>query len=52
VAYRDFREDPQANPLKTPSVKLKSTPAAGENRRHLGAGKDETISPLPVYASL
>lgn len=28
VAYRDFRRDPEANPLKTPPAKLRFTPAA------------------------
>ncbi|WNJ77508.1 selenate/tellurate reductase subunit YnfE [Cedecea neteri] len=52
VAYKKFREDPQANPLKTPSGKIEiySSKLAG-----IAASweleKDETISPLPVYAS-
>ncbi|NIF31932.1 dimethyl sulfoxide reductase subunit A [Enterobacter sp. Cy-643] len=52
VAYKNFREDLQANPLKTPSGKIEiySSKLAG-----IAASweleKDETISPLPVYAS-
>ncbi len=52
VAYKAFREDPESNPLKTPSgkieiysAKLADIAAAWELE------KDETISPLPVYAS-
>lgn len=52
VAYKKFREDPRANPLRTPSGKIEiySSRLAG-----IAASweleKDETISPLPVYAS-
>jgi Tat-targeted selenate reductase subunit YnfE len=28
VAYRDFREDPLAHPLKTPPAKLRFTPVS------------------------
>ncbi len=52
VAYKKFRDDPQANPLKTPSGKIEiyssqlaKSPVAGSWK------KDEVISPLPVYAS-
>ncbi|HEJ7573832.1 DMSO/selenate family reductase complex A subunit [Klebsiella michiganensis] len=52
VAYRDFRKDPVANPLKTPSGKIeiyssRLADIAGKWQLE----KDETISPLPVYAS-
>jgi Tat-targeted selenate reductase subunit YnfE len=52
VAYKDFRNDPQANPLKTPSGKIE---IYSSRLADIAAGweleKDETISPLPVYAS-
>ena len=47
-----FRDDPQANPLKTPSGKIEiysSRLAKIANTWELQ--KDEVISPLPVYAS-
>ncbi|MDM2815790.1 molybdopterin dinucleotide binding domain-containing protein [Citrobacter sp. Cpo102] len=52
VAYKKFRDDPQANPLKTPSGKIEiysSRLAKIANTWELQ--KDEVISPLPVYAS-
>ncbi|MDK9357565.1 selenate/tellurate reductase subunit YnfE [Lelliottia wanjuensis] len=52
VAYKKFRDDPDANPLKTPSGKIEiysSQLAKIANSWELE--KDETISPLPVYAS-
>ncbi|MDI3360553.1 DmsA/YnfE/YnfF family dimethyl sulfoxide reductase [Lelliottia sp. V89_10] len=52
VAYKKFRDDPEANPLKTPSGKIEiysSQLAKIANSWELE--KDETISPLPVYAS-
>jgi Tat-targeted selenate reductase subunit YnfE len=48
VAYKKFRDDPAANPLKPLPVRLKFTPAAGENRPTWELEKDETISPLPA----
>jgi Tat-targeted selenate reductase subunit YnfE len=52
VAYRDFRQDPQAHPLKTPTGKIEiysTALAAIAATWELKA--DEVISPLPVYAS-
>lgn len=52
VAYKKFRDDPQANPLKTPSGKIEiysSSLANIANTREIPEG--EVISPLPVYAS-
>ncbi|WP_127959762.1 selenate/tellurate reductase subunit YnfE [Serratia microhaemolytica] len=52
VAYKKFREDPEANPLKTPSGKIEiysSRLAQIASSWQLAA--DETISPLPIYAS-
>lgn len=52
VAYRKFREDPQANPLKTPSGKIE---IYSQRLADIAAAwqleNDEVISPLPVYAS-
>ncbi|TNV19380.1 dimethyl sulfoxide reductase subunit A [Buttiauxella sp. B2] len=52
VAYKEFRADPDTNPLKTPSGKIEiySSPLA-EIAASWELEKDETISPLPVYAS-
>lgn len=52
VAYKKFRDDPQANPLKTPSGKIEiysSSLAKIANTWEIPEG--EVISPLPVYAS-
>ncbi len=52
VAYKKFRDDPQANPLKTPSGKIEiysSRLASIANTWEIPEG--EVISPLPVYAS-
>lgn len=52
VAYQQFREDPKANPLKTPSGKIEiysARLAAIADEWELQPG--EVISPLPVYAS-
>lgn len=52
VAYKKFRDDPQANPLKTPSGKIEiysSSLARIANTWEIPKG--EVISPLPVYAS-
>ncbi|MGC6387604.1 selenate/tellurate reductase subunit YnfE [Ewingella sp. S1.OA.A_B6] len=52
IAYKKFRQDPQANPLKTPSGKIEIYSAAlAEIASQWELEKDEIISPLPVYAS-
>jgi Tat-targeted selenate reductase subunit YnfE len=52
VAYKKFREDPQANPLKTPSGKIEIySSKLADIAASWELEKDETISPLPVYAS-
>jgi len=52
VAYKKFRQDPQANPLKTPSGKIEIySSALAKIAGEWELQKDETISPLPVYAS-
>lgn len=52
VAYKSFREDPQANPLKTPSGKIE---IYSENLANIAASwtlkKDDVISPLPIYSA-
>lgn len=52
VAYKEFRADPDANPLKTPSGKIEIySSKLAEIAGSWELEKDETISPLPVYAS-
>ncbi|EOW1108504.1 DmsA/YnfE/YnfF family dimethyl sulfoxide reductase [Enterobacter kobei] len=52
VAYKKFRENPEANPLKTPSGKIEIySSKLAEIAATWELAKDETISPLPVYAS-
>ena len=52
VAYRDFRADPIAHPLKTPSGKFEIySSQLAEIAARWQLQKDETISPLPIYAS-
>lgn len=52
VAYKKFRQDPQSNPLKTPSGKIEIySSALADIASQWELEKDETISPLPVYAS-
>lgn len=52
VAYKKFRDDPAANPLKTPSGKIEIySGRLAEIAGKWELEKDETISPLPVYAS-
>ena len=52
VAYKKFRDNPKANPLKTPSGKIEIySSKLAEIAATWELEKDETISPLPVYAS-
>lgn len=52
VAYKQFCDDPQANPLKTPSGKIEIySSQLAKIASSWELEKDETISPLPVYAS-
>ena len=52
IAYKKFREDPVANPLKTPSGKIEIySSRLAEIATRWELEKDEVISPLPVYAS-
>ena len=52
VAYKKFRDNPEANPLKTPSGKIEIySSALAKIANSWELEKDETISPLPVYAS-
>lgn len=52
VAYKDFRHDPEAHPLKTPSGKIEIYSAQlAKIAASWEIQKDDTISPLPVYAS-
>ncbi|WP_044469516.1 DmsA/YnfE/YnfF family dimethyl sulfoxide reductase [Mannheimia massilioguelmaensis] len=52
IAYKKFRENPEANPLKTPSGKIE---IYSEQLAKIAATweleKDEVIHPLPVYHS-
>ncbi|WMY72377.1 selenate/tellurate reductase subunit YnfE [Buttiauxella selenatireducens] len=52
VAYKAFRTDPDANPLKTPSGKIEIySSKLADIAASWELEKDETISPLPIYAS-
>lgn len=52
MAYKKFRDNPKANPLKTPSGKIEIySSKLAEIAATWELEKDETISPLPVYAS-
>lgn len=52
IAYKDFRQTPETHPLATPSGKIEIYSAALANiAKNWVLEKDETISPLPVYAS-
>lgn len=51
VAYKAFRADPDANPLKTPSGKIEIYSASlAEIAATWELSKDDIIHPLPVYA--
>ena len=50
VAFREFRDDPEANPLETPSGKIEIYSAALEEEvANWELDDDQFISPLPVY---
>ena len=50
VALKDFRDDPEANPLKTPSGKIEIySQALADNVADWELADDDHISPLPVY---
>lgn len=52
VAYKKFRDDPDANPLKTPSGKIEIySSKLADIAATWELQKDETITPLPVYTS-
>ncbi|SFF35477.1 Tat-targeted selenate reductase subunit YnfE [Phytobacter palmae] len=52
VAYKKFRDNPQANPLKTPSGKIEIySSSLARIASTWEIPKGEVISPLPVYAS-
>lgn len=52
VAYKDFRDDPVAHPLKTPSGKIEIySSRLADIARQWEIKPDEVISPLPIYAS-
>ena len=52
VAYKKFRENPEAHPLKTPSGKIEIySSKLAEIAATWELAKDETISPLTFYAS-
>ena len=52
VAYKKFRDDPDANPLKTPSGKIEIySSKLADIAATWELQKDETIPPLPVYTS-
>ncbi len=52
VAYKDFRDDPVAHPLKTPSGKIEIySSQLAEIAKQWQIKPDEVISPLPIYAS-
>lgn len=51
VAFRDFRRDPEAHPLATPSGKIEVySEQIVRDTAHFNLRDGEVISPLPVYA--
>lgn len=51
VAYKKFREDPQANPLKTPSGKIEIySSRLAKIAQTWELENDEIVHPLPAYA--
>lgn len=50
IAYKDFRDDPQAHPLKTPSGKIEIySSQLAEIAKTWTLAEDEVIHPLPVH---
>ncbi|VUC87291.1 anaerobic dimethyl sulfoxide reductase subunit A [Salmonella sp. NCTC 11881] len=50
VAYKDFREDPQANPLTTPSGKIEIySQALADIAATWELPEGDVIDPLPIY---
>ncbi len=49
VAYKDFREDPQANPLTTPSGKIEIYSQALADIAATELPEGDVIDPLPIY---
>lgn len=51
IAYEDFRKDPEANPLTTPSGKIEIySEQLAEIAKTWKLKEDEVIHPLPIYA--
>ncbi|MDD7569469.1 MAG: molybdopterin-dependent oxidoreductase [[Actinobacillus] rossii] len=52
VAFKDFRQDPEANPLKTPSGKIEIYSEQLANIANTWElAEDDVIHPLPVFAA-
>lgn len=50
IPYKEFRDDPQANPLKTPSGKIEIySSRLAEIARSWKLDEDEVIHPLPIH---
>lgn len=50
IAYKDFRDDPEAHPLKTPSGKIEIySSQLAEIAKTWTLAEDEVIHPLPVH---
>lgn len=50
IAYKDFRDNPEANPLQTPSGKIEIySSRLAEIARTWKLEKDEVIHPLPIH---